>query len=151
VPVHPARADRAIPRNSFIIRRSGQLFSQLVYNQHLQAPLGCVANKGLTVADCHPQPLYNQHLQAPLEPVANTGFITPLDATLTKIASLTPFVATLPKNRGEGVLWLTRRAVAQHFPWPQQPIFQSLGCGMSVSVLTQSRGNRFARITVVSR
>jgi hypothetical protein len=151
VAVYSGGAPQLIHHNPFRIRRSKRPLPQVLYNPHLQATLECVASKGLTATDGRPQPLHLQHLQAAPGCVANTGLITSLDATLARITPVTPLDATLPKNRGEGMLWLTSRPVAQRFPLQPQPIFQSPGGGISVSLPPRSWSNRFARITLVSR
>src|SRR6266700_5262519 len=62
--------------NSFTIRTSETPLSQVLYNPHLQAPLGSAGNKGL---------------------------ITPLESALTKISPVTPVESALTKRGGVGV------------------------------------------------
>ncbi len=50
-----------------------------------------------------PQLLYNPHLQAPLGSAGNKGLITPLESALTKNSPVTPVESALTK-RGGGVL-----------------------------------------------
>ncbi len=60
--------------NSFIIRTSETPLPQLLYNPHLQAPLGSAGNKGLITP-----------LKSALTSTAgNKGLITPLESALTK-------------------------------------------------------------------
>src|SRR6266581_442253 len=61
--------------NSFIIRTSKTPLPQLLYNPHLQAPLGSAGNKGL---------------------------ITPLESALTKNSPVTPVESALTKRGGWG-------------------------------------------------
>src|SRR6266704_902141 len=60
-------------RNSFTIRTSKTPLPQLLYNPHLQAPLGSAGNKGL---------------------------ITPLESALTKNSPVTPVESALTKRWG---------------------------------------------------
>ncbi len=62
--------------NSFIIRTSETPLPQLLYNPHLQTPLGSAGNKGL---------------------------ITPLESALTKNSPVTPVESALTKRWGVGV------------------------------------------------
>src|SRR6266436_3400795 len=50
-----------------------------------------------------PQLLYNPHLQAPLGSAGNTGLITPLESALTKNSPVTPVESALTKRWGVGV------------------------------------------------
>src|SRR5260370_25431818 len=68
--------------NSFTIRTSKTPLPQLLYNPHLQLPLGSAGNKGL---------------------------ITPLESALTRNSPVTSLESALTKNPGVGV-WLTRHA-----------------------------------------
>src|SRR6266700_1773363 len=61
--------------NSFTIRTSKTPLPQLLYNPHLQAPLGSAGNKGL---------------------------ITPLESALTKNSPVTPVESALTKRWGVG-------------------------------------------------
>src|SRR6266568_3848110 len=63
-------------RNSFTIRTSETPLPQLLYNPHLQAPLGSAGNKGL---------------------------ITPLESALTKNSPVTSLESALTKGGGWGV------------------------------------------------
>ena len=49
-----------------------------------------------------PQVLYNPHLQAPLGSAGNTGLITPLESALTKNSPVTPVESALTKRWGVG-------------------------------------------------
>src|SRR6266481_1682304 len=49
-----------------------------------------------------PQLLYNPHLQAPLGSAGNTGLITPLESALTKNSPVTPVESALTKRWGVG-------------------------------------------------
>src|SRR6266571_1892482 len=68
--------------NLFRIRTSMTPLSQLLYNPHLQAPLGSARNKGL---------------------------ITPLESALTKNSPASRLESALTKTPGEGLLSLTRQ------------------------------------------
>src|SRR6266571_1821058 len=50
-----------------------------------------------------PQLLYNPHLQAPLGSAGNKGLITPLESALTKNSPVTPVESALTKRWGVGV------------------------------------------------
>ncbi len=76
---------------SFTIRTSETPFPQLLYNPHLQAPLGSAGNKGL---------------------------ITPLESALTGNSPVTPLESALTKSGGrgwEGLLVIERSGVQTHF------------------------------------
>jgi hypothetical protein len=85
---------------SFTIRTSTTPLLQPLYNPHLPAPLGCVANKGLTAVDWHPQPLCNPHLQGSRKSAGNKRLITHLESALTKNVPVTPLESALTKNIG---------------------------------------------------
>src|SRR6266478_4162234 len=51
-----------------------------------------------------PQLLYNPHLQAPLGSAGNKGLITPLESALTKNSPVTSLESALTKTGGWGVL-----------------------------------------------
>jgi hypothetical protein len=93
---------------SFTIRTSTTPLLQPLYNPHIPARLGCVPNKGLTVVDWRPQPLCNPHLQASLVSAGNKRLITHLESALTDIPPATPLESALTKNRGVGMLSLTK-------------------------------------------
>src|SRR6266446_4734755 len=50
-----------------------------------------------------PQLLYNPHLQVPLGSAGNKGLITPLESALTKNSPVSPLESALPKRWGVGV------------------------------------------------
>src|SRR6266699_7260470 len=50
-----------------------------------------------------PQVLYNPHLQAPLGSAGNKGLITPLESALTKNSPASPLDSALTKRWGVGV------------------------------------------------
>ena len=98
----------SFPSNPLRICTSKTPLPEPLYNLHLGGPLGCAGNKGLTGARIHRQLFCNQHLRTPLRSVGNTGLIIPLESALTKNAPATLLESALPRNRGEGVLLLTR-------------------------------------------
>ncbi len=56
-----------------------------------------------------PQLLYNPHLQTPLGSAGNKGLITPLESALTRNSPVSLLESALTKNiGGRGLLWLTR-------------------------------------------
>src|SRR5207249_5230679 len=78
--------------NSFIIRTSKTPLPQLLYNPHLQAPLGSAGNKGLITP-----------LESALTSTAeNKGLITPLESALTKNYTVSPLESALTKRWGWG-------------------------------------------------
>jgi hypothetical protein len=104
----PVSTWHPLPFNFFRIRTYNQVLPQPLYNPHLRRSLGCVGNKGLTGTRIHRQLFCNQHLRRPLRSAENTGLIILLESALTKNAPATPLESALPRNRGEGVLLLTR-------------------------------------------
>ena len=54
-----------------------------------------------------PQLLYNPHLQAPLGPAGNKGLITPLESALTRNSPVSPLESALTKRWGVGGIVLT--------------------------------------------
>jgi len=63
---------------SCIIRTSATPLPQLLYNPHLQDPLGSADSKALTASKFPAQPLYFPHLRDLLGSAGNTGLITPV-------------------------------------------------------------------------
>src|SRR2546425_2944151 len=61
------------------------------------------------------QVLYNPHLQAPLGSAGNKGLITPLESALTKNSPVTSLESALTKTAGVGV-WLTRHTTKHVCP-----------------------------------
>jgi hypothetical protein len=106
----------SFPANPLRIRTSKTLLPQPLYNPHLRSPLGCAGNKRLTGARVHLQLFCNQHLRTPLRSAENTGLIILLESALTKNAPATPLESALPRNRGEGVLLLTRNPRKDFYP-----------------------------------
>ncbi len=78
--------------NSFTIRTSETPLPQLLYNSHLQAPLGSAGNKGLIT-------LLESALTSTAE---NKGLITPLESALTKNYPVSPLESALTKRWGVG-------------------------------------------------
>jgi len=77
--------------NSFTIRTSKTPLPQLLYNPHLQAPLGSAGNKGL---------------------------ITPLESALTKNHPITSLESALTKRWGVGVILATPEFATRHSSLP---------------------------------
>src|SRR6266699_6146033 len=78
--------------NSFTIRTSKTPVPQLLYNPHLQAPLGSAGNKGLITP-----------LESALTSTAeNKGLITPLESALTKNSPVSLLESALTKRWGVG-------------------------------------------------
>src|SRR6266702_4655594 len=78
--------------NSFIIRTSKTPLPQLLYNPHLQVPLGSAGNKGLITP-----------LESALTSTAeNKGLITPLESALTKNSPVSLLESALTKRWGVG-------------------------------------------------
>ncbi len=94
----PSFRSSLIPRqsplttNSFTIRTSKTPLPQLLYNPHLQAPLGSAGNKGLITP-----------LESALTNTAgNKGLITPLESALTKNSPVSLLESALTKRWGAG-------------------------------------------------
>src|SRR5207249_3946004 len=65
-----------------------------------------------------PQLLFNPHLQAPLGSAGNKGLITPLESALTKNSPVTPVESALAKRWGWGVILATPEFATRHLSLP---------------------------------
>src|SRR5438445_3080652 len=61
-----------------------------------------------------PQLLYNPHLQAPLGSAGNKGLITPLESALTRNSPASPLESALTKRWGVGVILATPEFATHH-------------------------------------
>src|SRR6266702_4753119 len=70
-----------------------------------------------------PQLLYNPHLQAPLGSAGNKGLITPLESALTKNSPVTPVESALTKSGGWGSFSPLRNSphATRHYPLCSSP------------------------------
>jgi len=101
---------RPHPAKSFRIRTSTTPLPQVLYNPHLNHPLGSADSKALAAAAWRPQVLSFPHLHEPLGSAGNKGLITSLKSALTKNSPVTSLKSALTKNRGEGVPSLKPKA-----------------------------------------
>src|SRR6266568_4719269 len=72
-----------------------------------------------------PQLLYNPHLQAPLGSAGNTGLITPLESALTENSPVTPVESALTESGGWGSFLPLRNSpyATRHYPLCSSPFF----------------------------
>ncbi len=114
------RRHSPLTTNSFTIRTSKTPLPQLLYNPHLQAPLGSAGNKGL---------------------------ITPLESALTKNSPVTSLESALTKTPGVGVEYgdsFTPKTGA-NLPW----LTSSLSVPLRWSVLGATIGHSQAQVLAV--
>ncbi len=102
----PSFRPSLIPRHSplttksFTIRTSNTPLPQLLYNPHLQTPLGSAGNKGLITP-----------LESALTSTAgNKGLITPLESALTKNSPASLLESALTKRWGWGTVRRNHRS-----------------------------------------